>query len=87
MDIEDIKQDVEMCELLAICHFCRKRLFHYTTKKDWTYLSNNDRSPHRKSFRCTTNWADYNSIDLIVNKEPIRKHNTPDYIVAPYVEL
>jgi len=87
MDINEIKQDIEMCELLAVCHFCRAKLYHYTTKKDWTYLANPDRSPHRKSYLCSHTWAEYTAIKDLANVEPVRSKNTPDYIVAPYVEL
>jgi hypothetical protein len=86
MDIEELKLDLEMCELHAVCHFCRTQLYYYTTKTGWEYMANPDRSPHRKSYVCVHSWAEYKEVPAIVHKEPERACNTPDYIEAPYLE-
>ncbi len=79
MDIKDLKHDTEMCTQLDICYFCHKQLMLYTTKKDWTYLSNPDRSPHRKAYVCCNSWSDYNSIKLIEHIEPRRTKDLDGY--------
>jgi len=65
----ELALDLEMCELHDICPFCRTQLEMYTTKKDWKYLANPDRSPHRKSYECSFSWEQYNSIPPVTTKD------------------
>lgn len=64
----ELALDLEMCELHDICPFCRTQLEMYKTKNGWEYLSNPDRSPHRKSYECSSSWEEYKSIPIITTK-------------------
>jgi len=55
----DLAKEVEMKQLHHICLFCDEALMDYTTKSDWTYLANADKSPHRIKYECVTSWSEF----------------------------
>jgi hypothetical protein len=64
----ELALDIEMCELHNTCHFCRIELIPYTSKNGYTYMSNPDKSPHRKSYQCCSSWAEFNGIEDVYTK-------------------
>lgn len=57
--------DIKYKQAMTICLFCDKQCRMFTSKAGNTYMSNNDKSPHRKYHECSNNWAEYQGLNIV----------------------
>lgn len=91
-EVSSLKNDHQMCESLGLCKVCGAELEEYTSKKNNTYMANKGTAIiHFVYNTCCYTWNDLKyakeSFEAQAHVEPIRKENTSDYILSPYVEL
>lgn len=57
--------DIKTKQAKTICLFCDKQCKMFTSKAGNTYMSNRDKSPHRKYHECSNNWAEYQRLNIL----------------------
>ncbi len=57
--------DIKYKQSQTICLFCDKQCRMFTSSKGNTYMSNSDKSPHRKYHECSNTWAEYQRLNIV----------------------